>query len=35
VVENLLQEIRVGKPDDGTPSLKIVYAFSRGRESHL
>ena len=28
VVRNLVSEIRVGKSDDGTPTLKIVYAFS-------
>ena len=33
VVENLVQEIRVGKVDDGTPALKIVYAFSSDKES--
>ncbi|MBA7684947.1 hypothetical protein ES703_93360 [subsurface metagenome] len=29
VVQNLLAEIRVGKLDDETPTLKIVYAFSK------
>ena len=28
VVRNLVSEIRVGKSDDCTPTLKIVYAFS-------
>lgn len=33
MVENLVQQIRVGKVDDGTPALKIVYAFSSAKES--
>jgi hypothetical protein len=27
IIENLLQEVRVGKDPDGTPVLNIVYAF--------
>lgn len=33
MVENLVQQIRVGKVDDGTPALKIVYDFSSAKES--
>lgn len=29
VVRNLVSEIRVGRSHDGTPALKIVYAFSK------
>ncbi|MFC1924067.1 recombinase family protein [Chloroflexota bacterium] len=35
VIEKLLQEIRVSKCEDGTPTLKIVYAFSKDIDAQL
>jgi len=35
VVENLLEGIRVGKDEDGTPTIKITYAFRHDGDSQM